>query len=105
MAKKFKQVVSEDALTIMISGDVRNPEPSTLVIKFPGGHVEISRCSDNTYWAHLEVVSPANVVDSRVEHNHEGYIALGGVPDFPRAEDVKKVALRIANRVPHPDHA
>ena len=46
---KATVVHSDDAATIIFKGDRRRPEPSTGIIKFPGGHVEVTRCSDNTY--------------------------------------------------------
>lgn len=103
MAKKFQQTKSDDALTIHIAGDVRNPEPGSCIIKFPGGQVEVTRCTDNTYWAHLSVVDPSNIVDSRVDHTFEAHRALGKIPDFPRADAVQHIALRVANNVRHFD--
>lgn len=99
MAKQFKQVKSDDALAILIKGDVRNPEPAMCTIKFPGGSVEVSRCSDNTYWAHIRVDDPTNVVDSRVDHSYEAARELGSIPSFPRADAVEHIALRIAPRI------
>jgi hypothetical protein len=66
---------SIDAVQITFRGDKRQPEPSTAVIQFPGGHVEVSRCSDGTYWAHITVVAPQNTVASRVDYDYEGYSA------------------------------
>lgn len=97
---RAKVVHSEDAVLIEFKGDRRNPEPTTAVIKFPGGHVEVSRCSDGTYWAHLTVVEAANIVDGRVDYD---YGASASVRDFPEHEKVHKVALRVANVVPHFD--
>jgi hypothetical protein len=104
MAKKFRQVVSGDALTIIIEGDRRNPEPGSCIVHFPGGNVEVSRASDGTYWAHIGVVDPGNVVGSRVDHTYEASCELGKIPEFPRADAVKHIALRISNATPHPDH-
>lgn len=100
MAKQFKQVRSDDALTIIVQGDKRNPEPSTLVVKFPGGHFELARCSDGTYWAHTAVVDNANIVGSRVDYQHG---AARTVVDMPEASLVQKMSLRISNAVPHFD--
>ena len=47
---RAKVTHSDDAVQITFNGDKRNPEPSTAVVKFPGGYVEVSRCSDGTYW-------------------------------------------------------
>lgn len=103
MAKQFKQVRSDDALTIIVEGDKRNPEPSTLVVKFPGGHIELARCSDGTYWVHFGAVDSTNIVGSRVQYNYEAHVELGGVLDLPRAADITHLAVRVANKVPHFD--
>jgi len=95
---------STDAVQITFNGDKRHPEPSTAVIKFPGGHVEVSRASDGTYWAHVEVVDPANTRESRVDYDHAGYVQSGGsIPPIPLQEHVKHMAVRVANTVPHFD--
>lgn len=103
MAKQFKQTKSDDALTIHILGDVRKPEPGSCIVKFPGGHVEITRCTDNTYWAHLEVVDPRNIVDSRIDYTHTGWLAIGKIPEIAMSEHIKKLALRVDNTIPHFD--
>ena len=64
---KAKVTHSQDAVQITFNGDIRDPEPSTGVIKFPGGHVEVARCSDGTYWAHIAVVSGVNIIDGRID--------------------------------------
>ncbi len=49
-------------------------EKPITVIKFPGGHVEISRTSDNRYWVHVAVNppdsmegQPGQVQDARID--------------------------------------
>jgi hypothetical protein len=93
---------SEDAVMIEFKGNKSKPEPSTAVIKFPGGHVEVSRTSDGKYWAHLEVVSSDNVVDSRIDYEYEAWKAIG-IPELPMGDQVKKIAILIGNSVPHFD--
>jgi hypothetical protein len=100
MAKQFRRVRSNDALTIIVEGDRRNPEPGTLVVKFPGGHIELTRCSDGAYWAHVEAVDPQNITGSRIDYTHG---ATASVRQLPDADKVKKLALQIANTVPHFD--
>jgi len=85
---------SADSLMIVIKGDKRNPEPSTIVIKFPGGHVEVSRCSDDSYYAHITADKSENIIDSRIEYNYEGYLEHG-VPDIPDHNKIKKLAVKI----------
>lgn len=93
-------VHSTDAVEVVFRGDRRRPEPSTAVIKFPGGHVEVSRCSDGTYGAHVCVVGSANVVGSRIEYAHGGSWAVGDLPEFPLVTALK---VRVANAVAHFD--
>jgi hypothetical protein len=89
---------SQDAVQITFDGDKRRPEPTTAVIQFPGGHVEVSRCSDGTYCAHLSVVGSANIVDSRVDYAPGTSRDVRSLPD---GDLVTKVALRVSNAVPH----
>lgn len=94
---------SEDAVNITFHGDKRKPEPSTAVIAFPGGHVEVSRASDGTYWVHVARNTRINnpdddclgaIVDSRIDHTYEA--RARGVPPMPAHEDIEHMAIRIA---------
>jgi len=50
-------------------------EKVTTVINFPGGHVEISRTSNNQYWVHVGITHPENkwgaqagkLIDARID--------------------------------------
>lgn len=97
---RAKVTHSTDAVQVTFNGDKRNPEPSTGVIKFPGGHVEVARCSDGSYWVHLEVVDAVNITGSRIEYMHG---ATKTVRDLPETNLIRKLALRISNTVPHFD--
>jgi len=92
MAKSFKQTTSEDALTIHVRGDKRHPEPTHLIIKFGGGHIELARCSNGDYWVHLTGNDSSNVVDSRIEYDHDGYLK-NGITKIKDADQVKKLAM------------
>lgn len=93
---KAKVVHSEDAVTVVFQGNPKNPEPGSAIIKFPGGHVEVTRTSDNRYWAHVEVENPENTHDSRIDYNHDGYVATNGsIPDVPHADKIKHMAILI----------
>lgn len=100
---KAKVVHSTDAVLIEFKGSTKNPEPSTGVIKFPGGHVEVSRCSDGTYFAHISVVSEANVVNSRVDFSNSPDHKIKSVQDIPHGNLINHIAVRIRNQVPHFD--
>lgn len=103
MAKGFKLTRSEDALTVTIEGDVRNPEPTHAIIKFPGGVVEVARCSDGSYWAHLsrdqhaENADDFAVVASRVEYGYPEAL-FHGVGTIPAQDRVDKLAVCIARK-------
>lgn len=94
MARLKNIIHSDDSCMMVFKGDINNPEPSTGVIKFPGGYVEVSRCSDGTYWAHLAADDSVNIVGSRIDYNHEGWID-NGIPNILDQDKVKRLAIRI----------
>ena len=96
-------VHSQDGVQVTFNGDKRRPEPTMGVIKFPGGHVEVSRCSDGTYWAHVNVVDAANVVESRMDFDNYHEHQIRSVQDFPHGRLVNHIAVRISNATPHFD--
>lgn len=96
-------VHSDDAVAVIFRGNPRRPEPSTGVIKFPGGHVEVSRASDGTYWVHVERNTRINdpdsdvlgvITESRIDHTYEA--RARGIPPMPAHQDIQHVAIRIA---------
>lgn len=54
------ETAGTDALQVRLLGDRTQPEPSTFLVKFPGGDVEVSRTSDGNYWVHVRAGSPAD---------------------------------------------
>jgi hypothetical protein len=44
-----------NAQGIKLKGDKRNPEPEMVLIDFPGGKIELTRCTDDSYWVHVIV--------------------------------------------------
>jgi hypothetical protein len=106
MAKQFQVTHCDDALVVTIRGDRRNPEPATAVVKFPGGHVEVSRCSDGTYWAHIQrTLNPVEeadevrgeFVDSRIDYTPEAWRENGGaIPPIPAHAGIQHIAVRVA---------
>ena len=101
---KAKVIHSDDAVLIKLHGKKTSPEPSTAVIRFPGGHVEVSRCSDGTYYAHIQVADPANVIQSRLDFKDGSEIGIRSVQEIPNGSRVEKVAIKIAAKVNHPDY-
>lgn len=48
--------MGDDAEGIRLVGDPKfRPEPTHVRIVFPGGDVDVARCSDGTYWVHVRV--------------------------------------------------
>lgn len=48
-----------DVAIVELRGDKRSPEPESVEIRFPGGRVTVTRCSDGlSYWAHVAVNNP-----------------------------------------------
>jgi hypothetical protein len=91
---------SDDACHILIKGDKRNPEPSLHVIQFPGGQVEVSRCSDGSYYTHIHVNESANIIDSRVDYPFElarqrEDNGLKPIPKIDLFEHIQKIAIKI----------
>lgn len=96
---KAKVVHSDDSVLIKFHGNRNNPEPGTAVIEFPGDHVEVSRTSDGRYWAHVEVKKAENIQESRIDYNHEGYVATGGsIPKIPHADKISHMAILIGGQ-------
>jgi hypothetical protein len=46
---------------VRLHGNPKNPEPVSLRVALPFGDVEITRCSDGTYWVHVRVDSDEDV--------------------------------------------
>lgn len=83
-----KVVHGTDGCTVLVEGDVKKRrEPSTHVIKFPGGYIEVTRTSNQEYWAHIRINQgqalpqddqdrflwhKGEIVDSRVDVTIEG---------------------------------
>lgn len=96
---RAKVTHSTDAVQITFKGDKRSPEPSTGVIEFPGGNVEVSRCSDGTYWVHTTFVDGANIVAGRIDRAGR----QDAVEDLPDAHLITNIAVRVSNKVPRLD--
>ena len=92
---KAAVIHSEDSCLIKFEGDKRRPEPSQAMIEFPGGFVEVSRCSDGTYWAHVGKRENGKIVSSRVDYDLEGARELG-IPDIAQEDKLVKLAMRIS---------
>lgn len=102
---KHKIVHHQDATSIIVEGDIRNPEPTHAIIKFPGGVVEVARCSDGSYWAHVsarpddvpEEDRGFMVVSSRIDYDFE-HSRIHGIPAIPDQDHVTKYGMRFARK-------
>lgn len=94
MARLKNIVHSQDACTMIFKGDKSNAEPSMGAIKFPGGYVEVSRCSDGSYYAHIVADNSDEIIDSRVDYNYEAGLK-NGIPEIPDMDKIKKLSIKI----------
>jgi hypothetical protein len=94
---KTKAVYSEDATTLIFKGNPKKPECGTAIIKFPGGHVEVTRTSDSKYWAHLCVDKTAQIINSRMMYGEDTLQTelFGHVHDIPCEKDIKQMAVLV----------
>lgn len=79
---KISIPAGSDVAIVEVTGDIRNQEPGSVRVRFPGGEMEIVRVGsgpDVDYWCHLRIVRPgddetvldgeppARVVDGRID--------------------------------------
>lgn len=88
---------------IQLFGDkTRAIESATHIIEFPGGAIELSRCENGEYWAHVIVNHDfasndidgrqnaiGEVIDARIDDTENGVLS---VPNFQR---IGQIAVRI----------
>lgn len=90
---------------ITLLGDkTKKPEPAQHIIEFPGGAIEVSRCTDGSYWAHI-LVTQENVCDDLLPGRAGAYgivvdsrlQRLDGdrVESIERTEQLQQVAVLI----------
>jgi len=98
---RAKVVHSEQACHVILEGDKSHPEPVTVVVQFPGGQVEVSRCSNNKdYWMHFHLDEGTTVVDSRQAYAHKTYTkrlssGLNPIHELEDACDITQIALKL----------
>lgn len=87
---------------IKLLGEKTKPEPAQHIIEFPGGAIEVSRCSDGVhYWAHIHInqfwadrdcdglfSTYAEVVDSRINNGKT-------ISEIENQQDVVQIAVLI----------
>ena len=69
--------MSDEVQGVTLRGDRNNPEPAYFRVRFPGGDVDVTRCTDGSYWVHVAVNRPGcgynpeapsgKIIDGRVD--------------------------------------
>jgi hypothetical protein len=84
-----------DAAVVRLLGDRNQPEPSTFIVQFPGGEVEISRTTGDDYWVHVRpntdddvLVSEGAKVKGRLARARVDHAVPGG-----RVEDGEEIGF------------
>ena len=58
--------------------------------------MEVTRTTDNQYWAHISVERAMYITDSRIDYDYEGYIKRKDkIPPLPDADHIVKMAVKI----------
>lgn len=52
--------MGDAVMGVRLEGNPRKPEPDHFRVVIPGGDVDITRCTDGTYWVHVRVNNPAH---------------------------------------------
>lgn len=90
----------------VLHGDkTKKLEAAQHVIEFPGGAIELSRCEDGAYWAHIIInrgqalpvlrgfgAAQGEVVDSRMDWAERGFASI---PSLPDETTLTQIAVRI----------
>lgn len=89
-----------NVLGVELLGKAEYPEPDTFLVKTPVGIVEISRCTDGSYWFHVTTrkhpetgeKNLTKFVDARIdrENEHTSQVNIG---DFGKP-DVYHIAIK-----------
>lgn len=90
--------------TILLGDKSKRVESAQHVIEFPGGAVEVSRCADGTYWAHIIVNKEFCEGDGEGRTSARGEVVCSridgpeGVVDVPFAAQMTQIAVQIRPR-------
>jgi len=58
----------DSVVGVELEGNPRKPEHDSFRVKFPGGEIDIERCTDGSYWIHMLV----NQRDKTIEREGPG---------------------------------
>lgn len=98
--------ITEAPERIELRSFAERPEPAQHIIEFPGGAIEVSRCTDGSIWAHIIVNRAAPTLDGSCCQEATGIVVGSridtdaGIIDIPNAEGLQQIAVKIQ---PHRD--
>ena len=98
MARLRNIVHSDDACTMIFEGNKSKAEPSCGIIKFPGGRIEVSRTSTQTYWVHISIDNHEFIVGSRIDYEYE-HSKIHRIPEIPDQEFIQHIAVEIDRNI------
>lgn len=55
--------LGDNVLGVKLHGDKRRPEPDSFRVEFPGGLVDLERCTDGSYWVHVLCNQPEKTIE------------------------------------------
>ena len=101
--KMLKATGNNTMQHIYIKGDPAEPEPGEFYIHFPGGQLGVTRCTDNSYWAHFVLEDEksdgsgrekkSDIIDARIDC--EGlHTSQANIGDMTRP-DCYHIAIKI----------
>jgi hypothetical protein len=92
----------------LLGDKTKQTEPECVVITFPGGHFELSRHSDDSYWAHIAITKEGEIngdgdfrpvgkfIEGRID-----YIYESGKNIEPFPVKCEHIAVRIGKNDPN----
>lgn len=93
---KIKVHHDSQACTLVFKGNPKNPEPQSGIIKFPGGFVEVTRTTDNKYWAHLYIDEKGEALANRLNYTLEKQREVDSKNlEIPYPACIQKMSLKI----------
>ena len=105
---KSYQINSAPKKIKLLGDKTKRPESAQHIIEFPGGAVEVSRCDDGTYWAHIILNNEAGIDDCEGLVSARGEVVASRIDyafptdpniiDIPNAGALHQIAVRIRPR-------
>lgn len=67
----------DNVLGVKLEGNPRKPEPDSFRVEFPGGEVDIERCTDGSYWVHVLCKQKEHTIDREGPDSDTLYARFG----------------------------